>query len=156
MQLHATTIACAGSAVMLVGPSGSGKSQLALRLIRTGAWLVADDQTVLVCEGAAIRTSCPKAIKGRLEVRGIGIVRAPVMRSARLMLVIDLDPKVRAAFSDPRMPEIGHWRWSGAHPPGCSPKPIPCVPIDAFRVDAAEAVIAALAQYREWEDSPPP
>src|SRR3546814_10156556 len=48
--VHATTVALDGTGVLLRGPAGSGKSDLALRLIDQGARLVADDRTALALE----------------------------------------------------------------------------------------------------------
>jgi HPr kinase/phosphorylase len=149
--LHATSIALAGQAVLFVGPSGAGKSQLALRLVQRGAWLVADDQTILTARTGEIWASCPPAIAGKLEVRGVGIVAAPHQTQAPVRLVLDIDPAARPAPDLNRLPIFRRW----TPPNGLENlRPIPCVPFDAFRPDAAEAVIAALAHIREWEDSP--
>jgi serine kinase of HPr protein (carbohydrate metabolism regulator) len=88
--VHATTIAIDGAGVLLRGPSASGKSDLALRLIDRGARLVADDRTVLARQGAAVQASAPRAIEGKIEVRGLGIVRLPDAAPATLRLVVDL------------------------------------------------------------------
>lgn len=149
--LHATAVSLSGQALLLSGPSGAGKSQLALRLINRGAWLVADDQTVLRSVAGEIWASSPPTIAGKLEIRGVGIVAAPHQQAAPVRLALDLDPKGRAPAAIMRIPDFSHWQ-----PPNAlqNLRPIPCVPFDAFRPDAAEAVIAALAQYRDWEDSP--
>jgi HPr kinase/phosphorylase len=149
--LHATACAIAGRAILFIGPSGAGKSQLALRLIHRGAWLVADDQTILAAREGRVWASCPPPIAGKLEVRGVGIVAAPHQVQAPLRLVLDLNPAGPSNMNAVRMPDFRRW----ALPPGLENTcPIPCVPFDAFRPDAAEAVIAALAQSRDWEDSP--
>jgi hypothetical protein len=151
MLIHATSAALASQAILFLGPSGSGKSQLAFRLLQRGAWLIADDQTHLSPRGGAIWASCPPTIEGKLEVRGVGLIAAPHQVGASVRLVLDLDPANRPAKADLRMPEIRRW----TPPRGFeNTRPIPCVPFDASRPDAAEAVIAALAQSREWEDSP--
>ena len=90
-----------GAGILLRGPSGSGKSDLALRLIDGGARLVADDQTELRRSGAGLVASAPAAIAGLLEIRGIGIVHCPPAASAPLRLVVDLVP----AESVERLPE---------------------------------------------------
>jgi serine kinase of HPr protein (carbohydrate metabolism regulator) len=150
--VHANSVAVMGQAILFLGLSGSGKSQLALRLIQRGAWLIADDQTVLTVRNGEIWASCPPTIRGKLEVRGVGIVAAPHQTEAPVRLVLDLDPAHRPDPETLRMPEIRRW-----NPPGdlTNTRPIPCVPFDAARPDAAEAVIAALAHWRDWEDSPP-
>lgn len=90
--VHATAVALNGRAVLLRGPSGSGKSDLALRLIDAGARLVADDQSELVRVGNEIVVRPPAAIAGLLEVRGIGIVRLEPLMEAPLALIADLVP----------------------------------------------------------------
>src|SRR5258708_4839267 len=74
IQIHASCIETAGIGVLLRGPSGSGKSDLALRLIEAGARLVADDRTDLTLDSGVLVGSCPQTIAGRLEIRGLGIV----------------------------------------------------------------------------------
>jgi serine kinase of HPr protein (carbohydrate metabolism regulator) len=87
---HATTVAIGGRGVLLRGPSGSGKSDLALRLIDAGARLVADDQSELWRDGEAVLARAPATIAGLIEVRGLGIVRLDSLPVARLALVVDL------------------------------------------------------------------
>lgn len=72
--IHASTVAIDGRAVMLLGPSGSGKSDLALRLIDRGARLVCDDYTHLRRAEGRLIASAPSTIAGRIEVRGVGII----------------------------------------------------------------------------------
>jgi serine kinase of HPr protein (carbohydrate metabolism regulator) len=100
MLLHATCVEIGGKAVLLRGPSGSGKSDLALRLIDGGAHLVADDQVDVSLQGAALRATAPAALRGKLEIRGVGIVSMPCVGSAPLALVVDL-----AGLAVERMPE---------------------------------------------------
>lgn len=88
--VHATSVEISGAAVLIRGPSGSGKSDLALRLIDGGATLVADDQTALAPEGDRLFVSPPETIAGLLEVRGLGVVRVPFRPRAPLALVVDL------------------------------------------------------------------
>ncbi|CAH0192249.1 HPr kinase/phosphorylase [Roseomonas sp. CECT 9278] len=87
MRVHGSCVARDGAAVLVLGPPGSGKSDLALRLIGRGFRLVADDQVLV--EGRAV--SPPPALRGLLEVRGLGIFEAlPVAEGARLALAVDL------------------------------------------------------------------
>jgi serine kinase of HPr protein (carbohydrate metabolism regulator) len=90
VQVHGTCVELAGLGVLLRGPSGSGKSDLALRLIDRGARLVADDRVDLEAEGDGLVARAPEAIAGRIEVRGIGIIEVPAVAKARLGLVVDL------------------------------------------------------------------
>ena len=72
--VHASTVALEGRAVLISGPSGSGKSDLALRLLDRGFSLVSDDQTLVRRERDRLVASPPPNIAGKLEIRGIGIV----------------------------------------------------------------------------------
>ncbi len=93
MTRSGTCVAIGGRGVLLRGPSGSGKSDLALRLIDGGAELVADDRIELEPGAGTVIASAPPAIRGLLEVRGIGVVRLPYRRSVPVALVVDLvDP----------------------------------------------------------------
>jgi serine kinase of HPr protein (carbohydrate metabolism regulator) len=87
---HATTVAIGGRGVLLRGASGSGKSDLALRLIDAGARLVADDQSELWRDGKAVLVRAPATIAGLIEVRGLGIVHLASLPVAKLALVVDL------------------------------------------------------------------
>lgn len=102
-RLHATAVALAGRAVLLTGPSGSGKSDLALRLIDAGWRLVADDQTLLCRRGEALTCRAPERLSGRLEVRGVGLLRIPAIPAAPVALLCRLVP----AAAVPRLPEPG-------------------------------------------------
>lgn len=88
--VHATSVEIGGHAVLIRGPSGGGKSDLALRLIDAGAMLVADDQSAISNDGGRLFVSVPETIAGLLEVRGLGIVRVPHRARAPLALVVDL------------------------------------------------------------------
>jgi HPr kinase/phosphorylase len=107
IRVHGTSVALGGDGILLRGPSGSGKSDLALRLIDGGARLVSDDQTELRIFGEELRMSAPPSIAGRLEVRGVGILRVPSVTSAPLRLVVDLVPaSVIERLPEPRCCEI--------------------------------------------------
>ncbi len=103
MNLHATCIAMDGYGILLRGPSGSGKSDLALRMIDqyTNVILVADDRVDVAAQRDAVYASVPASIAGKLEVRGIGIVEMPHAPRVKLVLLVDLVD----AGCIPRMPE---------------------------------------------------
>jgi serine kinase of HPr protein (carbohydrate metabolism regulator) len=110
MFVHATTVAlrvrAQWRAVLLRGPSGSGKSDLALRLIGAGGRLVSDDQTRLARRGRSLVATPPPALAGMIEARGVGIVRLQrnqLLAQARVELLVDLVPPERIE----RLPELG-------------------------------------------------
>lgn len=76
--------------MLLRGPSGIGKSDLALRLIDHGAVLVADDQVLLERDGDRLLASPPEMLAGLLEVRGLGILKFPYQIAAQIRLVVNL------------------------------------------------------------------
>ncbi|MBT5496638.1 MAG: serine/threonine protein kinase [Alphaproteobacteria bacterium] len=88
--VHATAVMIEEKGVLLRGPSGSGKSDLALRLIDDGAVLIADDRTALTHRDGSVVAQCPASIAGQLEVRGIGIVDLPYIAEATLSMIVDL------------------------------------------------------------------
>lgn len=90
--VHGTSVALDGGGVLLRGPSGSGKSDLALRLIDGGAALVADDQTALSRKGEEILASAPPQIAGRMEVRGLGVIRLSAVSDIPVRIVVDIVP----------------------------------------------------------------
>ena len=90
-QIHATCIAIDGHGVLLRGPSASGKSDLALRLIDAGGELVADDRVNILVRPDGLCASAPKALYGLLEVRGLGILRLPTTKNIIVTLVCELD-----------------------------------------------------------------
>ena len=89
-QIHAACIAIDGEGVLLRGPSGSGKSDLALRLINGGGILVADDRVDLMARSDTVLASAPESLFGSLEVRGLGVLPFPAIKAVRLALVCDL------------------------------------------------------------------
>ncbi len=103
LLIYGTAVAFGAGAVLLRGPSGVGKSDLALRLIEVGGCLVADDQILLRDMSGAVMVGPPPNLAGCLEVRGIGILNLPYQETARLRLIIDLTQGPIA-----RLPEISH------------------------------------------------
>jgi len=92
MKVHGTSVSIDGDGVLFRGPPGSGKSDLALRMINFGAQLVSDDQVCLTRRNDNIFMSSPPTIRNSLEVRGIGIVNTIVQKEAPLTLVLNMLP----------------------------------------------------------------
>lgn len=90
VQVHASCVAIEGTGILLRGPSGSGKSDLALRLVDDGAQLVADDRTDLTCSDGIVWAAAPVEIAGLIEVRGVGVLRHDAVDGIGLGLVVDL------------------------------------------------------------------
>lgn len=110
LVLHASCVAMDGAgeirAVLILGRSGAGKSALALELMSRGARLVADDRTLVVRRGGALIASCPPAISGLIEARGIGLIRVPPLARARLALAVDLDEGEGDRLPPPRRMDL--------------------------------------------------
>ncbi len=123
MHLYASCAARDGCGVLLLGPSGSGKSDLLLRLLNQGFALVADDQVLIDAGWAAP----PTALAGLLEVRGLGIVRMPHTAPVRLALAVQLG-------SGDRLPEMA------TH----APTGLPLVMIDPEQASAGARLALAL------------
>lgn len=91
LVVHASCVALAGRAVLLLGESGAGKSDVALRLIELGGLLVSDDQTVLeLSEDGELVASSPPAIAGLIEVRHVGLYRVPFVQKVPVVLAVEL------------------------------------------------------------------
>jgi HPr kinase/phosphorylase len=88
--VYASCIGIDGKGVLILGPSGSGKSSLALSLMAYGARLVADDRTDLHVKGHHLIATCPPALRGLIEARGLGILNADALDSAEIVLAVDM------------------------------------------------------------------
>lgn len=112
IRVHASAVAIDGAALVILGQSGSGKSTLALQLLATGAALIADDQTELRVDGPVLRANAPPALRGRIEARGVGILRAATAPDVMVALACDL-----GMVEDQRLPPLREVAWLGVAVP---------------------------------------
>lgn len=86
--LHASSVSIDGRAVLIEGMSGSGKSDLAMRLIDRGATLVSDDYTIVRRVDGKLLAVSPPNIAGLCEVRGVGLVAMPFESDVPVALIV--------------------------------------------------------------------
>ena len=129
--IHASTVAIDGRAVLISGPSGSGKSDLALRLLDRGFTLVSDDQTLVRREHDRLIASAPQTIAGKMEIRGIGIVEMEHQNDVPVALLVELSSSIQRLPDDSRERALLGVK-------------IPMVSIDATTASAASKVSIAL------------
>ena len=105
--VHATAVLAGARAVLIRGPSGSGKSHLALRLLQAAeagvirfARLVGDDRVLVDAVNGILLARPPEPLAGLLEIRGLGLRRLPFEPVAAVGWMIDL-----AAADAARLPE---------------------------------------------------
>lgn len=132
--LHASCVAIDGRAVLICGASGSGKSDLALRLIDRGFTLVSDDQTIVHKRGNRLLASAPATIHGKLEIRGIGIVPMPTKDDVPVALVVELTSDIQ------RLPDESRERMVAG-------MPVPLITVDAMTASAPSKVALALDRF---------
>ncbi|HET7281753.1 MAG TPA: HPr kinase/phosphatase C-terminal domain-containing protein [Sphingomicrobium sp.] len=129
--VHGSTVAIGGRAVLITGPSGSGKSDLTLRLVDRGFSLVSDDQTIVKKDGGRLVASAPPTIAGKLEIRGIGIIDMEQIDNVPVALIVELTGDIQ------RMPDDSRER------PILGIK-LPLITIDAMTASAPSKVVLAL------------
>ena len=130
-SVHASTVAIDGRAVLITGPSGSGKSDLALRLIDRGFVLVSDDRTIVRRDGDRLLASAPPQIAGKLEIRGIGIIEMEAASDVPIALIVELTGDIQRLPEDSReRPILG--------------VALPLVTIDAMTASASSKAALAL------------
>jgi serine kinase of HPr protein (carbohydrate metabolism regulator) len=129
--VHASTVAVDGRAVLISGPSGSGKSDLTLRLLDRGFTLVSDDQTIVRRDGDRLIAAAPPTIAGKLEIRGIGIVDMDTVSDVPVALLVELTSDIQRLPDDSReRPILGI--------------ALPLISIDAMAASAPSKVALAL------------
>jgi HPr kinase/phosphorylase len=150
VNIHATCVqlgaagkafgASATAGILLLGDSGSGKSDLVLRLIERGAKLVADDRVDLFVENGRLWAAAPKRIAGYLEVRGLGVIELPYTEKVRIALAVRLSNRiarmpVHKSYNPPKPLEIAAAR-----------RP-PLISINPFEPSATVKIVVATAAF---------
>lgn len=112
-SIHASAVLVGARAVLIQGSAGSGKSRLALALIsaaRQGllpfARLVGDDRVHIEAAHGRLLVRPAPALAGLIEVRGLGIRRAPYEPQAVVGLVVELDQAGAERLPDPGQKQI--------------------------------------------------
>ncbi len=141
-RIHGTCLSVGGSGVLLIGPPGSGKSDLALRLIDAPGYgissvlmraeMVSDDQVIITRQGEILRATAPASIQGKMEIRGLNVVSLPNAVSAPLSLVVKLHPHVKIE----RLPEAATFEILGMK--------LPLIELDGLSASAPARLRAAL------------
>ena len=101
MILHAGLVAVYSPGgwrgVLIQGASGTGKSDLALRLIAGGWRLVADDRVLVWRSAGRLFGRAPRVLNDLIEARGIGVLSSPALPFAPIALVLEHDPSPERA-----------------------------------------------------------
>ena len=135
-RIHSTSVVIDDNGVLILGDSGSGKSDLALRLIDNGATLISDDISICRKNSNNIYLYCPPEIKGLLEVREIGIITVPFVERIRLRLVVNLKSN-----NNERFPKDTSFRIMGIK--------IPTINIEGKNSSAVAKIKVKLNEIRE-------
>lgn len=148
IRVHGNSIKINDKGILLTGPSGAGKSDLSLRLIDGGARLISDDYTEIKTEGGQALLSPPDEIAGRLEIRGIGLMKLSYCRDIPLHLVFELTDRRNIE----RMPENRSMNFDGVM--------VPVLQLDPFTAsaDAIVRFVATMDKIRtgyETDGDPP-
>ena len=149
VMIHATAVALLDAtkpfggpiegAVLLLGQSGAGKSDVALRLIAAGAKLISDDQTALFVERGRVLADAPSSLAGGMEIRGVGIVRVEKAPAAPVILAVRL---VDGAVA--RMPEPDVYALPGGLQADVK---VPLVMLNAYEASTPAKIAAAAAGF---------
>jgi serine kinase of HPr protein (carbohydrate metabolism regulator) len=118
--------------VLIEGPSGSGKSDLALRALAAGFRLVADDRVVLWPSEGRLFGRAPETLFGLIEVRGLDVVRVEALPLCEVALVATLG-------TPERIPEPAQVERLGVR--------LPQIALDPFETAAPVKLRRALAAF---------
>lgn len=133
-NIHATCVAIGTSGVLLLGKSGAGKSDLALRLIMNkNAVLIADDRVDLSAGQEGLTAAVPENLAGLLEVRGVGIVSVPYRNTVNLKLAVQLETELKKIE---RLPEEEYYTFGE--------KSVPLLKLYPFENSAPDKIVIKL------------
>ena len=133
-NIHASCVSWQSQGVLILGESGSGKSELCLRLITEfAAKLVADDRVELNVSHETIYAKAPNALKNMLEVRGVGILSVPAEEKSKISLVVKIIP---ASIAIERLPQEEYWTFNDVS--------VPLLTIHQNEIAAPAKIIALL------------
>ena len=111
LLLHATAVRFQSKSLLILGPSGSGKSKLAVDMISLGATLISDDRVWLCIEDQRLCLEAPEQVSGQIEARGLGILRVkPSVRGPAALdycLDLSLESRERLPFTQ-EVTKLGH------------------------------------------------
>ena len=138
VNIHASCVAIGHKGVLILGDSGAGKSDLALRLIDDGARLVCDDRAELYLANGGLCARAPKSIAGLIEVRGLGLIALPCRKTVRLALTVKLGAMAK------RLPDVAFYT---PPPPLRMAKPLPFIMLDGAMPSAPARIRLALAAF---------
>lgn len=134
LNIHASAVSWQNQGIIIFGPSGSGKSDLCLRLIvEHGARLVSDDRCEIELKADRPTVFAPQNIKGKLEIRGVGIATISSVDSAPLCLAVQIVPPQEEIE---RLPLGQSYQILG--------KSLPLIKIHAFEASAPAKILMAL------------
>ncbi len=134
-NIHATLISYEHNGILFIGKSGTGKSDLALRMImQNNALLVSDDYVNLDVINNCLYGSAPQEIAGKLEVRGIGIIPFNNKNSEKITLCVELLEKREDVE---RLPEAEYCDFLGVS--------VPKIKLYAFDCSTSCKIIAKIS-----------
>src|SRR3546814_319442 len=131
VNIHASCVAPGHGGVLILGQSGQGKSDLALRLMDRGARLVADNRCDIWHERGRLWCRPPETLAGKIEVRGIGIIERPWTAPIPIALAVRLTERYA------RMPAANQVETIAGHP-------LPALHLSAFEASAPFKILLAL------------
>lgn len=135
IALHATAVSIQGEALIITGPSASGKSDLAMRLIDRGAQLIADDNIVIMGDHNAPIAAQSEHHINALEIRGVGIIAMDCVNKIPLKIIVQLTDTYEHIPSPLPLISYGHYV-------------LPCLKISPFEISAPIKIEQALANFK--------